>query len=57
MGLSRHRRELPQVVKRPRKRRGGITAEGRRRLSEAMKKRWARRRKKKNGDYAGPRMR
>jgi hypothetical protein len=28
-------------------RRGGITAEGRKRLSEAMKKRWAERRKKK----------
>ena len=27
-------------------RRGGITPEGRRRLSEAMKKRWAERRKK-----------
>ena len=28
------------------RRRGGITPEGRRRLSEAMKKRWAERRKK-----------
>ena len=44
-------------VKRPRKRRGGITPEGRRRLSEAMKKRWAQPRKKKNGDYPGPRKR
>jgi hypothetical protein len=43
-------------VKRPRKRRGGITAAGRKRLSEAMKKRWTQRRKKKNGDWAGPRM-
>jgi len=29
------------------RRRGGITPEGRRRLSEAMKKRWAERRKKR----------
>ena len=30
------------------RRRGGITPEGRRRLSEAMKKRWAERRKKRS---------
>jgi hypothetical protein len=38
-------------VKRPRatgRRRGGITPEGRRRLSQAMKKRWAERRKKRS---------
>jgi hypothetical protein len=38
-------------VKRPRamgKRRGGITPEGRRRLSLAMKKRWAVRKRKKS---------
>jgi len=29
----------------PKKRRGGITAAGRKRLSEAMKKRWAERRR------------
>jgi hypothetical protein len=32
----------------PGRRRGGITPEGRRRLSEAMKKRWAERRKKRS---------
>ena len=31
---------------RPPKRRGGMSAEGRKRLSEAMKKRWAERRRK-----------
>jgi hypothetical protein len=31
-----------------RRKRGGITPEGRRRLSEAMKKRWAERRKKRS---------
>jgi len=31
------------------RRRGGLTPEGRRRLSTAMKKRWAERRKKANG--------
>jgi hypothetical protein len=38
-------------MKRPRatgKRRGGMTPEGRRRLSEAMKKRWAERKRKKS---------
>ena len=38
-------------VKRPQatgKRRGGITPEGRRRLSVAMKKRWAERKRKKS---------
>jgi hypothetical protein len=38
-------------VKRPRatgKRRGGMTPEGRRRLSLAMKKRWAERKRKKS---------
>ncbi len=30
------------------RRRGGITPEGRRRLSEAMKKRWAERKKKRS---------
>src|SRR5208282_2264551 len=38
-------------VKRPRatgRRRGGITPEGRRRLSQAMKKRWAERKRKKS---------
>jgi hypothetical protein len=32
-----------------RKRRGRLTPEGRKRLSEAMKKRWAERRKKQKG--------
>jgi len=36
----------PRQAASKRKRRGGITPAGRRRLSEAMKKRWAERRKK-----------
>jgi hypothetical protein len=35
-------------ARRPGRRRSGITPEGRRRLSEAMKKRWAERRKKRS---------
>lgn len=42
----RGRIAAPKSSTTKRKRRGGITEEGRRRLSEHMKKRWAERRKK-----------
>ena len=48
---SRSKRGPKKGVKRPRatgRRRGGITPEGRRRLSQAMKKRWAERKRKKS---------
>jgi len=35
-------------ARKARRRRGGLTAEGRKRLSELMRKRWAERRKKVN---------
>ena len=41
----RKAKALPQVTQK-RKRRGRLTPEGRKRLSEAMKKRWAERRRK-----------
>ena len=42
----RGRKAGPMAGAPKRKRRGGITKEGRKRLSELMKKRWAERRKK-----------
>ena len=42
----RRRTAAPKPGATKRKRRGGITKEGRKRLSELMKKRWAERRKK-----------
>ena len=45
-GKKRGRKAAPKAAATKRKRRGGITAEGRKRLSELMKKRWAERRKK-----------
>jgi len=39
----------PKAATTKRKQRGGITKEGRKRLSQLMKKRWAERRKKGNG--------
>jgi len=39
----------PKAATTKKKRRGGITPEGRKRLSIMMKKRWAERRKKGNG--------
>jgi hypothetical protein len=42
----RGRKAGPKAAGTKRKRRGGITREGRKRLSELMKKRWAERRKK-----------
>lgn len=42
----RGRGGAPKLGATKRKRRGGITKEGRKRLSELMKKRWAERRKK-----------
>jgi hypothetical protein len=42
----RGRIAAPKLATTKRKRRGGITKEGRKRLSELMKKRWAERRKK-----------
>ena len=42
----RGRKPGPQPGAMKRKRRGGISKEGRKRLSELMKKRWAERRKK-----------
>lgn len=47
-GAKRGRKPGPKAKAVPvkRKRRGGISKEGRRRLSELMKKRWAERRKK-----------
>jgi hypothetical protein len=44
-GKRRGRKAGPKAATR-RKRRGGISKEGRKRLSELMKKRWAERRKK-----------
>jgi hypothetical protein len=43
---SAKRSAVPNPVIRGKKRRGGLTPEGRKRLSELMKKRWAERRKK-----------
>jgi len=45
-GRKRGRKAAPKAAPTKRKRRGGITKEGRKRLSELMKKRWAERRKK-----------
>jgi hypothetical protein len=45
-GGRRGRKAGPKARATTRKRRGGITKEGRKRLSELMKKRWAERRKK-----------
>ena len=45
-GAKRGRKPGAKMTTAKRKRRGGITAEGRKRLSTAMKKRWAERRKK-----------
>lgn len=42
----RGRKAAPKAGATKRRRRGGITKEGRKRLSELMKKRWAERRKK-----------
>ena len=40
------RSAVPNRVTRGKKKRGGLTPEGRKRLSELMKKRWAERRRK-----------
>jgi hypothetical protein len=45
-GKRRGRKPGPKAAATKKKRRGGISAEGRKRLSEMMKKRWAERRKK-----------
>ena len=45
-GKKRGRKPGPKAAATKRKRRGGISKEGRKRLSELMKKRWAERRKK-----------
>jgi hypothetical protein len=45
-GKRRGRKPGPKAAATTRKRRGGISKEGRKRLSELMKKRWAERRKK-----------
>jgi hypothetical protein len=45
-GKRRGRKPGPKAAATKRKRRGGISKEGRKRLSELMKKRWAERRKK-----------
>jgi hypothetical protein len=45
-GKKRGRKPGPKAAAKTRKRRGGISKEGRKRLSELMKKRWAERRKK-----------
>ena len=45
-GARRGRKPGPKAAGTRRKRRGGISKEGRKRLSELMKKRWAERRKK-----------
>jgi hypothetical protein len=45
-GKKRGRKPGPKTAAPKRKRRGGISKEGRKRLSELMKKRWAERRKK-----------
>jgi len=47
-GAKRGPKAAPEAGKK-RKRRGRLTPEGRKRLSEAMKKRWAERRKLKKG--------
>ena len=49
VGGKRGRKPGPKVATTKRKRRGGITPAGRKRLSIMMKKRWAERRKKGNG--------
>jgi hypothetical protein len=48
-GSKRGRKPGPKAPATKRKRRGGITPAGRKRLSIMMKKRWAERRKKGNG--------
>jgi len=48
-GRRRGRKPGTKMAGTRRKRRGGITKEGRKRLSQLMKKRWAERRKKGNG--------
>jgi hypothetical protein len=45
-GAKRGRKPGPKAAATKQKRRGGISREGRKRLSELMKKRWAERRKK-----------
>ncbi len=45
-GAKKERARAPQRAGVKKKKRGGLTPEGRRRLSLAMKKRWAERRKK-----------
>jgi len=45
-GAKRGRKPGPKPAATKKKRRGGISKEGRKRLSELMKKRWAERRKK-----------
>jgi hypothetical protein len=45
-GKKRGRKPGPKAAAKKGKRRGGISKEGRKRLSEMMKKRWAERRKK-----------
>ena len=45
-GARRGRKPGPKAAGTRRKRRGGISKEGRKRLSELMRKRWAERRKK-----------
>jgi hypothetical protein len=45
-GRRRGRKAGPKPATAKRRRRGGITKEGRKRLSELMKKRWAERRRK-----------
>jgi hypothetical protein len=45
-GKRRGRKPGPKAAATTRKRRGGISKEGRKKLSELMKKRWAERRKK-----------
>ena len=45
-GAKKRSAGAPRSASAKRKKRGGITPEGRRRLSLAMKKRWAERRKK-----------
>lgn len=48
-GSKRGRKRGSKASTTKRKRRGGITKAGRKRLSQLMKKRWAERRKKRNG--------
>ena len=47
-GKKRGRKPGPKAAAKTRKRRGGISKEGRKRLSELMKKRWAERKKKRS---------